>query len=90
MFCYLESFYRCVSHDPPVHVLGRVGLLVLDDFRGGLAAVTLHRCHRMTDPCRVLTYLAGRCSTFSPLDGDKMVSAFLLQEVMALIRFSEL
>lgn len=56
-----ESFYRFVSHDPPLHAL--------DDW-GGLAAVTLHRCHCTSGSHCALTYLARRWTTYASRAGD--------------------
>ena len=41
---------------PPVHVL--------DDWMGGLGAVTLHRCHCTTESYCAVTYLARRWAAY--------------------------
>lgn len=72
-----------MSHDPPCSCFGQGGVVGVG-WLGGLAAVTLHRCHRMTG---VLTYLARRCTTYESTRQDKMVPVFSLQAVMAAVRF---
>lgn len=75
----LSLFIGLCPMIPPVRVL--------DDWRGS-AAVTLHRCHSMTDSRRVRTYLARPCNTYERTgQGQNMVWVFPCRPSWHRVRF---